>query len=113
DGIRRGRAYLSRGPVLTFRARGSDGAETSLPGDELRVDDGLDLTVEIEGLQEPGTLWFVTSGWKTALGAPDPGTGRMERDGLDARSWWRLELRKGSAPHGDMLALTNPVYVAS
>ena len=35
DGIRRGRVFLSSGPILTFRARGSDGVEVVLPGEVL------------------------------------------------------------------------------
>jgi hypothetical protein len=112
DGIRLGRVFLSSGPVLSFRALGSDGAEASLPGDELRADGGLHLTAEVGRLDEPATLWFVTSGSRTALGPCDATTSRLEQDGLAATSWWRLELRKGSAANADMLALTNPVFVA-
>jgi hypothetical protein len=118
EGIRRGRVFLSSGPVLTFRARGSDGVEVGLPGDHLPADGRLDLTVDVENLEAPATLWFVTSGSSAALGECEAPSARVVRDGLIATKWWRLELRAGSAPtagvlSGDVLALTNPVFVAA
>ena len=62
DGIRRGRVFLSSGPTLSFQARGSDGVEVTLPGEHLPADGALRLTVDIERLEAPATLWFVTSG---------------------------------------------------
>ena len=32
---------------------------------------------------------------------------------LDATAWWRVELRAGTDPNGDVLMLTNPVWVGS
>jgi hypothetical protein len=116
DGIRRGRVFLSSGPILTFRARGSDGADIVLPGERLPADGRLDLTVDVENLEAPAALWFVTSGSRVALGECGAPSTHLVRDGLIATMWWRLELRAGSAPtagvlSGDVLALTNPVYV--
>jgi hypothetical protein len=111
DGIRRGRVVLSSGPIVSFRARGSDGVEVVLPGEELPVDGTFDLAVDIEGLEEPATLWFVTSGSVARLGSPEPGSTSLVHERLTASRWWRLELREGSGPRDDVLALTNPVYV--
>jgi hypothetical protein len=113
DGIRRGRVILSSGPTLAFRARGSDGIEIELPGEHLPADGTLDLTVDVERLDEPATLWFVTSGSIIALGASESGDVHLVREGLVANRWWRLELRQGSAANGDVLVLTNPVFLAS
>ena len=62
EGIRRGRVCLSRGPTLSFGARGSDGAEVHLPGESMTADGPIDLDVEVHGLERPATLWYVTSG---------------------------------------------------
>ena len=111
DGIRRGRVFLSSGPIVTFRARGSNGAEIVLPGDELPADGRFDLTVDVDRSDTTATLWYSTSGSRTAIATPEAGSSHVVRDGLVANRWWRLELRKGSAANGDMLTLTNPVYV--
>ncbi|MEP6638090.1 MAG: CehA/McbA family metallohydrolase, partial [Chloroflexota bacterium] len=116
EGIQRGRVFLSSGPILTFRACGSDGVDVVLPGERLPADGRLDLTVEVKNLEAPATLWFVTSGSRVTLGECGAPSTRLVRDGLIATKWWRLELRAGSAPtagvlRGDVLALTNPVYV--
>jgi hypothetical protein len=113
DGIRRGRVVLSSGPILAFRARGSDGIDIDLPGEQLPADGTLDLTADVERLEEPATLWYVTSGSSVALGTCEPGDVHLVRGQLVAKSWWRLELRNGSAANGDVLALTNPVFVAA
>jgi hypothetical protein len=113
DGIRRGRVFLSSGPTVSFRARGSGGAEVALPGDQLSGDGTVDLTVDVERLDEPATLWFVTSGQALPLGELEPGSAHVAREGLVARHWWRLELRNGSASNGDVLALTNPVFATA
>jgi hypothetical protein len=112
EGIRRGRVFLSSGPIVTFRARGSDGVDIVLPGDQIPADGRLSLGAEVAALDEPALLWYVTSGSRVPVGECGPATTRLVHDGLVARTWWRLELRRGSAPTGDLLALTNPVYVA-
>jgi hypothetical protein len=112
DGIRLGRVFLSRGPSLSFRARGSDGVEVVRPGDELPADGDVTLTVDVDGLEAPATLWFVTSGSAIPLAECDRARARVVTDRrLDATGWWRLELRAGTARNGDVLALTNPVWV--
>jgi hypothetical protein len=113
DGIRRGHVFLSSGPIVSFRASGSNGAEVGLPGSELPGDGRLDLEVDVDGLEAPATLWFVTSGSRIALEACQPGTTRLVRPGLAASTWWRLELRTGTASNGDLLTLTNPVWVGA
>jgi predicted metal-dependent phosphoesterase TrpH len=113
EGIRRGRVVLSSGPILTFRARGSDGIDVDLPGEQLPADGKLDLSVDVQGLEEPATLWYVTSGSIVALGTDEPGDMHLVREGLVAKGWWRLELRQGSAANGDVLVLTNPVFVTA
>lgn len=114
DGIRRGRVFVSRGPVLTFRAIGSDGIEVHLPGAELPADGRLRLSAEVDRLDRPATLWFVSSGSRVPLTAWGPDAGHvLDERPLAASRWWRLELRSGAAPNGDLLALTNPVFVAT
>jgi hypothetical protein len=113
DGIRRGRVVLSSGPILTFRARGSSGADIVMPGEQLPVDETFDLTVDVEGLAEPATLWLVTSGSIVALGTFESGDVHVVSERLVATKWWRLELRQGSAANGDVLVVTNPVFVTT
>ena len=113
DGIRRGRVFLSSGPSLTFRAVGSDGVAINLPGAELPSDGRFDLVVDVEELPAPATLWYVTSGSMSALGECRSPRMHLAHESLAAAGWWRLELRQGSEPVGDLLALTNPVYVAA
>jgi hypothetical protein len=113
DGIRRGRVFLSSGPLVSFRARGSDGVDVVLPGDQLPADGTLNLTVDVERLDGPATLWYVTSGSTVPLGECGPAGKRLVEERLVASKWWRLELRTGSAANGDLLALTNPVFVRS
>ena len=113
DGIRRGRVLLSSGPIVSFQARGSDGVEIFLPGDHLPADGRLNLTADVEQVDEPATLWYVTSGSMVPLGECRPPSTRLVHERLVAKKWWRLELRQGSAATGDLLALTNPVYVTA
>jgi predicted metal-dependent phosphoesterase TrpH len=111
DAIRRGRVFLSSGPIVSFRARGSAGVEVVLPGEDLRTDGTFDLTADIERVEAPATLWYVTSGSRVALGECSTPDTRLVRERLAATSWWRLEVRSGFAANGDVLALTNPVFV--
>ena len=111
DGIRRGHVFLSSGPIVSFLARGSDGAEVGLPGSEVPGDGRLDLEANVDRLAEQATLWFVTSGSRIALEVCEPGSTRLVGPGLVALKWWRLELRAGTAANGDLLTLTNPVWV--
>lgn len=113
DGIRRGRVFLSSGPIVSFRARGSDGVDITLPGELTPTDGTFDLTVDIAQLDAPATLWYVTSGSMVPLGECGQGTTRLRQERSTAMKWWRLELRMGSAANGDVLALTNPVYVTA
>jgi hypothetical protein len=111
DGIRRGRVFLSSGPLVSFSARGSDGRDVVLPGDQMPADGTFSLTVDVEGVAAPATLWFVTSGSRAALGEFAPGSTHVARERLVATKWWRLELREGSVANSDILAIMNPVYV--
>ena len=93
DAIRRGRVFLSSGPIVSFQARGSDGVDIVLPGEPMPADGRLDLSVDVETLDAPATLWYVTSGSMVALGACAPGRSRHARERLVAKTWWRLEVR--------------------
>ena len=110
DAIRRGRVYLSSGPSLTFRARGSDGTEVSVPGDRLPTSGPFDLLVDIADLATRATLWFVADGTMKALDVLEPPGRNLQYTDLFAERWWRLELRQGGEPVGDLLLLTNPVH---
>lgn len=113
DAIRRGRVFVSSGPTLSFQARVADGAEVSLPGAELPGGRLLDLAVDVERVEGPATVWFVTSGSAVALGECSGASNRFVRDQLPAAKWWRLEVHRGSPRNGDLLALTNPVYLTN
>jgi hypothetical protein len=108
--IRHGHVYLSSRATLTFLARGSNGAEVHLPGDRLRASGSIELTVHIGALATRATLWFVADGIAIPLGILDPPGGRVRHAAHAAERWWRLEVREGEGPAGDLLALTNPVY---
>ena len=69
--------------------------------------------MDIDRLDEPATLVFVTSGSRLVVGDCGPGSSRLVREHLVATTWWRLELRTGPAITADLLALTNPVYVTA
>ena len=112
EGIRRGRVFLSAGPIVSFRARASDGVDIALPGEQLPGDATFSLTVDVEQLRAPATLWYATSGSMTALGECGPAQTRVRHEQLTAKTWWRLEVREGSAATDDLLAITNPVYAA-
>jgi hypothetical protein len=111
DGIRRGRVILSSGPWLSFRAVAAGGVAVTLPSHEL-PSAPVDLVVDVERVEAPATLWFVTSGARVALGPCAPGSTQVAREGLTPGAWWRLELRLGAAETGDLLTLTNPVFRA-
>lgn len=111
EGIRRGRAVLSRGPTLSFRARGSNGVDVTVPGESMVADGPLTLDVDIDGLERAATVWFVTSGSAVPLAEGGPGSIQVAGADATANRWWRLELRAGSAPNGDIFALTNPVFM--
>jgi hypothetical protein len=95
---------------LTFRARGSDGTEVSVPGDRLRTGGPFDLLVAIGDLAAQATLWYVADGTMKALDVLEPPGRDLAYKGLSAERWWRLELRQGEEPAGDLLVLTNPVH---
>lgn len=112
DGIRRGRVFLSRGPLLSFWATGADGVVVRLPGAELPTNGMLHVGAKVDRLDRPATLWFVTSGSRVSMATCEPDAQNLldERQ-LVASRWWRLELRAGSSNNGDLLALTNPVFL--
>lgn len=112
DGIRRGRVYLSSGPVVSFRGSRADGADVTMPGSSTPPGP-IDLVVDVAELEEEATVWFVTSGSSVTLGVGRPGDLHLDRAGLEPRTWWRLEIRVGSAATGDLRAITNPVFVES
>jgi len=112
DGIRHGRVYLSGGPTVSFRARGSGGHVATVPGDVMPAG-RIDLAVDADQVEEAATVWFVTSGSSVALGAGGPGGLHLERAGLEPRTWWRLEIRAGGAATGDLRAITNPVFAGT
>lgn len=111
EAIRQGRAYVSGGPTVSFVATGAQGTAATIPGDTLQAGP-IDLVADVAALDGPVTLWFVTSGSTSALAHGGPGDLHVERSGLTANRWWRLEVRRGSAGNGDVRAITNPVWVA-
>ena len=110
DALRRGRANLSSGAGLAFRARGADGEEATLPGDCLTLDGPMHLDVSVRSLASDATLWCVADGVPQRLGHLGAGDAVVTADATADR-WWRLELRAGNDVEDDLLFLTNPVYI--
>jgi hypothetical protein len=113
EGIRRGRVILSSGPSLIFAARGLDSDPIAVPGAEMPADGPIDVSVDVGELGRPATLWCVTSGsaYRLAGSAGEPFHVEDRLTGLTR--WWRLELREGATAGGDLLAITNPIYLAA
>ena len=82
DGIRRGRVFLSSGPIVSFQARGSDGVDVVLPGEHLPADGTFDLSADVAQVDAPATLWYVTSGSVS----PSGNVGRQPR--VSSTSGW-------------------------
>lgn len=108
--LRRGRVFLSAGPELYFTARTPGGFETCLPGDQLPAGQSISLVVDVRELAAPAALWLVSDGVPSESRSLAPPGGEVIFEGITPQRWCRLELRQGSDPDGELLALTNPLY---
>ena len=112
EGLRRRRAYVSKGPRVTFHA--GIGGTTYMIGDDLGVQSGeIEFTVTITNEPDKIRAQLVKNGVIIANERLKEGETSMQfRDRVDpARSdWYRLEVldRVGQA-----LAITNPIFVNS
>lgn len=107
-GVRTQRAYVSMGPVLTFKARAS-GKDADIGGDLGIIDGEVTLTAAAHETQKGCQLRLVKRGRTIAQTAVN---GDLEAEfsdipGPDRPAWYRLEVM---APDGRVLALTNPIY---
>jgi hypothetical protein len=103
DGLRRGRAILSRGPIVDLAL--VDGSRLGGIGDQVALVDGARLVLSVERLEEPAELRLLASG---SIVERWP----IEKDDqVNAKSvspgYYRAELWTGDQP----LALTNHIVI--
>jgi hypothetical protein len=118
DGLRRGRAYVarSRSVAVEFTASSGDAAEVAGPGRTLRVPHGKPVTVTAMVTGAGGTTAaLITAAGCVARATVHASTRTMLRWELDAAAarFARLEIRDARRPLGAMVALTNPVWLAT
>ena len=111
-GIRAGRNVITNGPILELLARSGDNSAGI--GEELGQGDDVHVDVNWEGVPEGGTLELLKgSGGQTSVvqSSTIGGDGKqaVALGNLPATSWFMLQLRSAE---GDMLAITNPIFVA-
>ncbi|MGH8935309.1 MAG: CehA/McbA family metallohydrolase [Acidimicrobiia bacterium] len=103
--LRRGRAIISSGPRVDLR---TEQGGAVLPGATQPAQHAV--SVDVAGIDHPATLWMVADG-EVVDSHPLESPGGWGTFQLARRAAWsRWELRAGSAPNGELLALTNPVY---
>jgi len=105
--LRAGRAYLTRGPTLSFVGKDEAGRRATLPGDELRAG-RVDLEVAVAGLASSADLRLVSDGAALQIGRFTSRRGKVTARAA-AERWWRLELRSADSA-AELIAITNPVF---
>jgi hypothetical protein len=109
DGLRRGRAYVTNGPRLAFKARCN--GETFEIGDNLPAFEGvIEFTASAFEVEGAATARLVQNG--QVVQQAQVGGGRAElgfslRPAPGQRHWFRFELLGSEM---DFLALTNPIF---
>ena len=111
-GLRAGRNLITNGPVLEVKAR-AQGAEAGL-GEELLTGQNLSLAIGWRDVPQGASLTIITGGLDQEdkeVTLSVEGAGHMDQalDDLPATSWIILTLRSSD---GQMLAISNPVFVA-
>jgi hypothetical protein len=112
DGIRKGRAYVSRGPRVTFHA--AIGSKTFMIGDDLGEGSGeVEFTATISNKPKTVLAQLVKNGQmiiEERLGEAEKGM--IFHDQVDPASpdWFRLDVLDNE---GLALAITNPIFVNS
>jgi hypothetical protein len=105
EGLRRGRAMMSGGPLLDLRVRA--GAQEAMVGGAVRADGEVTLHVRAERFTEPVELRVFRNGERVRT-IPDFGDGDHVLGDLgQAPGWYRVEAWAGGAPR----VLTNHVVV--
>jgi hypothetical protein len=118
DGLRRGRSYLarSRDVALELTASGPTGDGVAGPGQTLRVpsDGRVTVTAVISGAAGTDIALITAEGRvRRATIGPDRARMQWELDAASAR-FARVEIREAQRrPFGAMVALTNPIWLAS
>lgn len=107
-GIRAGRAYVSMGPQLTFKAH-ANGKTEEIGGDLGIIDGEVNLTASVHKTQNGCRVRVVKNGEPIAQAALKDGLKAEFKDSSspDRTEWYRLEV---IGPDGKVLALTNPIY---
>jgi len=111
DAIRSGRAAITAAPKISVKLDASAGAAVAGPGDELIVtkDAPIRLAIRLAGIQDGEVILYSPDG---EIGRwPVSGTTfRQETTVVGAFRFVRVEARDR---RGNMLALTNPVWLRS
>jgi hypothetical protein len=112
--IREGRAYLtnrSTAPVVTFEAAVDD--QTYSIGDVIQLDGSHRILFKlgVAALTQPATISLISDG-EIVRSFQFPAAGKSENVDVevDHSTYFRVEVRD---QNGSMLALTNPIFVAS
>jgi hypothetical protein len=109
DGVRRGRAVVSRGPQINLQAN-LEGEKFNI-GDDIGEQDGeVEFTAKIDKLTEFAHAQLVRNGQIVASEQLGEAEGivrfRVENDGSSS-SWFRLDVLDDE---GSALAITNPIF---
>lgn len=117
EGLRAGRAYVSLGPDLEFRAEGPSGEARM--GEELPAKESLRLHVGLHNLRYPARLYLLKNGLFQENAEVWPGDAQLEfRDRPERPGYYRLELYaaapqevRGERRPEMLLLLSNPIFV--
>ena len=109
DGVRRGRAYVSKGPRITFQAEMS--GESYMIGDDLGENIGeVEFSVNISNQPDNTIAQLVRNGEIVATEQIGDGESSVHfREQVDPKrsDWYRLDVLDGG---GEALAITNPIF---
>lgn len=108
--LRQGRAFLSRGPEVGLAIRARNRVDAVAPGAELGTERWGSLVVQVRALRARARLWLISDGEPRAWWDVGPPGAELAAGSPAPERWARWELRRGTEPDGDLVALTNPLY---
>jgi hypothetical protein len=115
DGLRRGRSYIARSSDVAVDLTASGGGRVAGPGQTLRAAGPVMVTGVISGAPDTNVALTTAAGCVGRASVGPSGSARLQWE-IDAwaAGFVRLEIREARRrPLGAMVALTNPVWLAS
>jgi hypothetical protein len=109
EGIRHGRAYVSRGPQVIFHA--TVGSKTLMVGDDLGEQSGeIEFTASISNQPDSALAQLIKNGQVIATEEISGGESSVQfqhKVNPERSNWFRLDVQDNE---GQALAITNPIF---